>query len=718
MGVTTKGLLRGESVEALRAAAKAGPRAAYWGRMVQRWREIEAWDRLGEERFVASCGGAHVTWLTPEAALIHRLTGEPDALAYVHRQIDRLADAFLHAPEQWRARHGRTHPYWSEAQVCLAADICKESLDPARHDALGRMVREHFLDARFCGWGTVKRYLAGHNIPLTEQVCAGICALVWGEEAGRDDWRAIVERAIDSSVAFCRQGIDAGGYAYEGTMYGYLPMEVIYLFAELLVRNQMEDLFASVEALRTYPLAIQTLLFPDRVGLAPLGDGGVLNSKTYAFLLLTARRYGRPEDLGLWHAYRGPGRAADPVSNNNPPPQWPAGSEVGPVRADASGHAIFPFLWWDPEAPMAKLEASVRPTTTCSHGTEVATFRTSWGPDAVHMVVSGQGRGHSSLDHSQCDGGHVTLFAHGEYLGIDPGYWNIYEEHHSVVLIDGKGQFARSGDEGIRKHRSGHLTGFSRGEMVDYVRADQAFARNCVWADRHVLFVRLGGDSAYVVLVDNTNPDHQRHAYAWQLQAHPLSEVRITGERTAEVVKARARVDVSVVAPPRDDVPGHPFEMKLWTDFVYGAYVEGEGEALAGASGIGRSFIYTREEARRERADLSFSAFYWPRLVAEQSGPSGMMMSVMSPRRTGESRMAVVDRSGGRTLRADVDCGAFTDTVISALDHGLIRFDDVRGESELAVVRRPKAPGAGPVRVWTLEGRGLRVDGSWVSASR
>ena len=684
----SKGLLAGYSLEALEQRTVTPPYRDYWDQLIRRWREVAAWEAAtGRMVNIGSCAGGQVTWLVREAALEYRLTGSPDALEYVGKQIDKLADIFLYHPEKWGRRE---HPYWSEMHVCLAADLCRGGLDERRLADLRRMVREHFLEAPFIGWDAPYRYLSGHNMTVTEQACAGICALVWGEEAGREDWEAVVRRAIDSCVLYCRNGIDGGGYGYEGTMYATIPMDVTYLFAQLLYQRGRVNLFAEVPALEAYPRALRSLLFPDRTGLAPLADGGILNPKSYAFLLLTAQHYDRPEDLGLWYEYRGPGRAADPWPNNNPRVLWPATGETGPVRADAWGHFLYPFLWWDAGAPMTPVEQSTQPTTNYSPGAEVATFRTGWSRDAVYLNLSGQGRGHAALDHAHADGGHVTLFAHGEYLGIDPGYWNILEEQHSVVLIDGQGQFNRSGDERFRRHYAGRLTGFQRHEILDYALADQAHPRNCVWADRHVLFVRLGGDEAYIMLLDNINPDHGAHGFLWQLQAHPESAVRVTGERTAVVEKPNARLDITFLSPLPADFPGCPHDLTLGTDFVYGAFVGPEGVPPNDQPVFQRGYAYTREEARAMKADLTYSNWYRPRLTAEQHGPNCQLLTILSPRRAGTAPLTVKDMTARRVFRAEIDAGDFTDTIIAAPDHGLVKFPDIEGYTEMALIRRDR----------------------------
>jgi len=702
---TSRGLLAGMDLEVLKKRTVTQPYREYWENLTRRWREVAAWEEeTGRIVNIGSCAGGQITWLVREAALEYRLTGNNDALAYVGKQIDKLADIFLYHPEKWKQRE---HPYWSEMHVCLAADMCRDGLDEKRRRDLLLMVRDHFLKASFIGWGSGYRYLGGHNMAQTEQACAGMCALTWGEESGRFDWQTIVDQAVETCRLYCRYGLDRMAFGYEGTMYAYVPMDTAYLFAQLLLQNGRENLFESIPALKSYPDVIRNLLFPDRIGLVPIADGGILNPKSYAFLLLTARHYSRPEDLGLWYEYRGPGRGADPWPNNNPRVFWPDTGEKGPVRRDGWGHYLLPFLWWDADAPLVPVEKTERPTAIYSPGTEVSFFRTSWSKDAVLMNVNGQGRGHCALDHAHADGGHFTMFAHGEYLAIDPGYWNILEDHHSVVLIDGGGQFNRSNDAAFRWHYAGQLTGFQRHSMLDYVMADQSHPRNCIWADRHVLFMRTGGDDAYAVIIDNINPDNGIHKFQWQLQAHPDSDVRVTGPCSAVVEKEKARLDLTFLSPLATDFPGCPHNLSLRADWVYGSYVATEGSARVEQPAWGGKFAYAREEARELRSDLSYTNWYRPRFVAEQSGPNCLLLTVVSPRRTGQQQLVVRESSARRVFRAEVESDRFTDTIIAALDHSMIKYPDVQGYAELAVVRRDRRGRV--VDSWAAGGEKLRI---------
>mgnify|MGYP001566673436 CR=1 FL=1 len=82
-------------------------------------------------------------------------------------------------------------------------------------------------------------------------------------------------------------------------------------------------------------------------------------------------------------------------------------------------------------------------------------------------------------------------------------------------------------------------------------------------------------------------------------------------------------------------------------------------------------------------------------------------MTVISPRRAGKPPLVVTDRMARRAFRADVESDKFTDTIIAALDHGMIKYPDVEGFAELAVIRRDKTGRV--LDSWTIGGEKLRI---------
>src|SRR5690606_23478866 len=103
----------------------------------------------------------------------------------------------------------------------------------------------------------------GGNVNWCQTVCAAICALLWGEASGRDDWREVVQHGIEYSRCYLAWGTDAGGFSYEGTGYGHSVFAYMFIFVELLVTAGHADLYASEPRLRQVAEASLQRLFPD-----------------------------------------------------------------------------------------------------------------------------------------------------------------------------------------------------------------------------------------------------------------------------------------------------------------------------------------------------------------------------------------------------------------------------------------------------------------------
>ena len=79
------------------------------------------------------------------------------------------------------------------------------------------------------------------------------------------------------------------------------------------------------------------------------------------------------------------------------------------------------------------------------------------------------------------------------------------------------------------------------------------------------------------------------------------------------------------------------------------------------------------------------------------------LVTVIAPRWAGDPPLVVRNASGRRVFRAEIDCGDFSDTVIAALDHSIIKFSD----AEIAVIRRARSGDV--MDRWTLGGHLLSV---------
>jgi hypothetical protein len=386
--------------------------------------------------------------------------------------------------------------------------------------------------------------------------------------------------------------------------------------------------------------------------------------------------------VGVWKEFQGADHPLRPYGDFEP---WlrrakaQALDENGPPGADDLEspvpdpvHAMFTaLLYWDAEAPLTPISSCDHPTCACAEGTGTATFRTSWARDAVYLNVLGGGRSHGFFTHAHGDAGHVSLWAYGDYLAVDTGRYNVDEDQHNVVMVEGRPRISRRGSWG-QEWIGGYLRDFQRRAPVAYVRSEAARLKECIWADRHVLFVSTGPDEAYVVLIDNFNRDHSWHSYLWQLHANPAYRYEITGERTATLHGDKARLDVTFSIPSPKTHPEQPHQLRLRRDVQDWQWPYGVGNAKG--EHVGTGLLNTCLERTR--------------LLAEFSGLSGQLLTVLSPRRADQKPRKVQERNRKALFRVEIECRHFTDTLLAAPDHGCIQTESVEALSDIVLVRR------------------------------
>ena len=280
----------------------------------------------------------------------------------------------------------------------------------------------------------------------------------------------------------------------------------------------------------------------------------------------------------------------------------------------------------------------------------------------------GQGRSHNVPDHTHADAGHFSLYAYGDYLAYDTGYFNFDEDVHSVVLIDGKPHAPAT--QGNLHH--GLFTGRGHHPLLDWVRIDAASAKGCIWAERIVLFIRGDGDFAYLAVLDNLNRDNGVHDYQWQLQANLHTRIDTRGDTAADVMGTTARLECHFFSPLAADYPSSPHRLRVFAD------------------AHPHRHLWTKEPEPN------------PRLVAEQHGPNGNLMALVIPRRTVDPRVIVRNAPGPRTFNVYVEHGDWIDQIVYAPDHRYVRLPDLRASSEAAVVRRDRSGAV--IGVWTVDG--------------
>ena len=676
---TSRGLLATVDVEAVAARMATRPYRDLWQRFQQRTRETMAAAREGNFRTLAT---GSLSWhshtpMVCEAALLWRLSGDRDALRYVEQCIDAIESAHRD-PSAFAKAIGTRPPINAHGEVALAADMARESLPESALDRLCLLMRDHCIDNHLGADAYASRGGAS-NVSYCQVVNAAFCALTWGPASGHPRWMQTVEHAIEHTRCYLAYGCDDGGFGYEGPGYTHEVLHFMFLFAQLLFQNGLRNLFAEEPRLRAVVDASLHQAFPGAQWLVNSNDHGLLLPRSMSWLLYTARHFDDPLHLGLWYAYQGPDHPVRPYGDVMP--WYCKHHQPGVFPVDQNAALLQAVLYWDASAPFTPVPESRRPLITYAEGTHTAIMRTSWADDAVALYLPGAGRSHASQTHRHADSGHFCIHAYGEYLAIDTGRYNVDEDQHSVVLVDGRCHLPNKG-WGM-SHLPGRMSGFRTSGLCTHICADAAHMKDCIWADRHFLFVPLGRNEAYIIMVDNINKDNARHEFLWQLHANPACVLALQEPDTAVLRGERGRLDMHFLVPSASDFPSCPHRLTLSADEAEWAWPYGRKGAL-------------------EHADtgLMITSFRRPRLLARVEGANCRLMTVIVPRQLNAPALVVRPRLHPGLLAVEVESPAGTDLIVAALDHGCIRIPELHALTHLAMIRKP-AGGGEPI-VWTL----------------
>jgi len=688
-------LLGGYEPDELKARAVSGATGDVWRYLVGRWEGVASRCREEGAFFGQGTLGWHsVTPMVVEAATIYRIEGREDARDYA---LDAIRH-FLKVAEDHRK--GRP-PVLSHGEVALASGILGEALPVEERAAVSALMRSlcipfHDFSKSLAGHGS------GGNIPLCQNINAATCALAWGEACGYPEWEVIVDQACDVVRQYLRNGSDEQGFSYEGTGYGAEVCRVIFRFCHILRRvGWHDDLLRDEPRLRKLPDAYAQMIMPAGNYAATTNDAGNRSPYSLWWLLLTGSEWDRPHDWAMWRHYSGPEHPIRPWGDT-----WSAycrRAALDPRAMEAGDDTLLmTFLNLDERALESRMESSPLPPAVCSEGTGTATFRTSWNRGATFAAILGGGRSRACFGHAHADCGHIDIALGDEYLAIDTGRYNTNEDQHSLVLIDGKNRHPSSSPGGgmCWDKLSGRLEDWKHHSLLDYCVADASLMKGVPWALRHFLFVRTGGERAYVVCFDNINVDHGQSPrdYWWQLQCATGSKVEIGEDARATVWSGsgRARLDCGFFQKPEDEGAGPFGPIEMRQDMREWVWPYGRDQDPAVVSVF-------------EKTGESVSSFRHPRLLAIQRGLSCGLLSVISPRWKEEPPLRLRQVEVHNGLGVEIAGEDFVDTVLVAPDHRMIFHEGRKCFSEIALCRQD--PKGKRIDQWTSSGEDFRPIG-------
>lgn len=316
-----------------------------------------------------------------------------------------------------------------------------------------------------------------------------------------------------------------GSYA-EGPFYWRFTLENLLPMARAWhhLLGGAEYVTASGLAIRdfwTHPLFAASgrwmldMTLPDG-SLAPIDDGNP--GRSFAFGLLPAPAELKPAFAWRWQ--------------NAPAPYESEGN------IDLAADAIVHF-----DDAVVAAPPGGSPTAVYVEGGQ-AVLRSDWGEDAVVVLVQGEhdtassfGRDRTGLgvgpqSHEHAEPGSFLLHAFGERLVLDPGYLNFGSreavnrpEHHSMILVDGRGPVdylnaslrwnRRSGRPQVDGHAT--LSDVLDSRFADAVRVTTRYGQPAARIQRRFVFV----DHRTLVIADDVAGSHDpARSFTWLLHGN------------------------------------------------------------------------------------------------------------------------------------------------------------------------------------------------------
>lgn len=619
--------------------------------------------------------------------MLAALDDDADALEATLRVLTAAPGAEENPPWNGQSRHrlGRC----MGSSLALAYDCIHAHLTPDARRTLCRWLYEHGARQTLDELRPHYFQAPGMNIPLGGLLHVVKMLLVLdGEEEvpdTADTWRTV----LPMFEATLHTILGPNGYPEEDMGYGTSVAGHAAQVAEALRRAGRYDAYTACPRYAKFGDAMLHLVQPWGLHLSTTGDhGDDFGGRTFVL-------------------------ARQAAETRNPALLWllgtlcyPSFPPIGDVtlgrdrRAEASVFALLVADRLKGGVHPAKLKP---PPATAFHDPQrgIVTFRSDWRPDATFVVFDGSQRNPGAQGHAHASAGHFSLSALGEYFGIDTGRYNMEQNCHSVVLIDGRSGRSTEGEWTSMTH-DGVLKHCAPGAWVDTAAVDSSLQHNCFWARRTLGLVKGRGAPAYVWVVDDLNKNNAWGEYWWQLHTCPENTIALhdtwatlTGWRHGH------HLDVHFALPATEEYNPPHHLVGLSQDEV-----EPSSYKYVGPFDPQRV-----ERLGRPANQVHYSTFRRPRLIAKIAGLNGRFMSLLLPRAKG-TEPAQVTRLASLpgSLAVRIECEAVEDTLIFAHEHHVLEAGAVSARGQWCLVRRNRK--SGTVLDYTVaDGTRLAVDG-------
>lgn len=613
---------------------------------------------------------ARLAYAIDDIALVAALDRDPSVLDLVRRLMAGVSEP--------------GHKGWpmGPATMGIAYDLLHEHLDaPLRQAfcAAGVTDLRRRIDANAADY--LKH--AAHNITLGSTLaCVPLVLAISGEPGVPDlgDETALLLKFLEASI---NTAIHRQGYPEEDIGYGTSVAAALTQKAEWVRRAGLFDAYRACPGFSRFGDAMLHFVQPWGEDISNTGDhGDDFGQREFVLARLAAETR---EPALLWLL----GQLTYSHGRIHPENTLPEFHVEVPLRPGFQTPAS-----WRSLLVLDELKGEVHPVRrripAAFHEPVrgIATFRSGWTPDAAFVVFDGSQRSSSGQGHAHASCGHFSLSAVGEYFSIDTGRYNMEQNAHSVVLVDGKSGRSTDGEWGAVKH-PGVMTACAPGELVDYAAVDSSHQHDCYWARRHLGLVKGRGVRPYLWVIDDINKCDGWGEYWWQLQSCPENAIAVRdGAATIRGWRNGNLLDVHFVVPAARDYP-KPHTLRVEQDRAYTSSYKYCAPRDATPEQVAAHLEAQVARYPRPSAGVHGPVYVRPRLLAKVGGYNGRILSVMLPRLKGEraprvrSLACIQNALAVRMTFADVE-----DRFVFAFDHGMLEADGVCERGEWCVIRR------------------------------
>lgn len=539
---------------------------------------------------------------------------------------------------------------------------------------------------------------AGANTPIVTTLSAIPVLLAIKDDPGvgpLDKQLAYLLKCFEASL---HTAINPNGYPEEDIGYGTAIAAWLAQIAEWLRRAGIYDVYRECPRFARFGQAILHFVQPRGADLSNTGDhGDDFGAREFVLARLAAET---KDPTLLWLL----GTLDYHHGKVHPENRLPEFYMEVPLRKGFRTPASCLSLLVLDELKGERHPAKTNPPTAfCERERGIVSFRSGWDERATFVVFDGSQRSPSGQGHAHASCGHFSLSALGEYFAIDTGRYNIEQNCHNIVLIDGQSGRSTEGEWTATKHH-GVLTAFQPGEFVDFAAVDSSHQHNCYWARRYLGLVKGAEAPAYVWIVEDINKADAPAEYWWLLQTSPENTISV--RKRSAVIKGWRHgnlLDVHFVLPAPGEYPT-PHTLTIARDVGLPSSYKYIGNPKANASHYERP------------ADMVHGPVYVrPRLLGKVRGWNGRFMSILIPRLQGAQAAVVTPlKTIANSLAVRLTFGRhrqISDTLIYAYEHNLLEADGIVGRGRWCVVRRNLETGS-VIRYALGEGTSLRVAGT------